>query len=811
MLKLVDVNKVYKVGDMSVQALKNISLEFRQNEMVSILGPSGCGKTTMLNIIGGLDKYTSGDLIINGISTKEYRECDWDAYRNASIGFVFQSYNLISHQTVLENVELALTLSGVGAVERRERAIKALQEVGLGDQLKKKPNQLSGGQMQRVAIARALINNPDIVLADEPTGALDSVTSVQIMELLKEVSKTRLVILVTHNGELADQYSDRIIRLLDGEIISDTRPVDVKKDEEVVKKRPKKTSMSFGAAFRLSLRNLFTKKARTFITSFAGSIGIIGVALILALSAGFSGYVNRMQADTMSSFPITIASTSMDMTSMMSLVENNSLDKFPEAEEIYVNNVMEQLSSMVQENEITEDYVENAIKTIDKSLVNDIIYDTGAQLNIYKKEADYGGGVYMRPISTDGMMGMGGWTRIIDSPDLINSQYDVLEGKLPQSKTEVVLCVNEYNQLMDISLMGALGLNIEEGKTSFTFEELMSVEYKLLTNDILYQQKTVGGRTYFEKRSIISQEAYDQALTLKIVGIVRLKEGASAGAISGTIGYHGDLIDYLLEENINSQVVTWQKQNPDLVFDCNSDDPALYTYRGLAMESLGIYGDYNSLPDVQKIAIDNEVKSLFDDNIAKLGGSLTPVRIDIYPVDFESKELIKAHLDDYNNQLEEEGKNPVAYSDMMGLMFGALNVMVDAVSYVLIAFTSISLVVSSIMIGVITYTSVLERTKEIGILKALGARKKDISRVFNAESLIIGFASGLIGVLFTWLVSIPLNSLLLSLTEIPGLVTLGFIPAIVLVGISMLLTFVAGLVPSRVAAKKDAVIALRTE
>ncbi|MBR2029581.1 MAG: ABC transporter ATP-binding protein, partial [Clostridia bacterium] len=381
MLKLVNINKVYTVGDMRVEALKNVSLEFRKNEMVSILGPSGCGKTTMLNIIGGLDKYTSGDLIINGVSTKEYRECDWDAYRNASIGFVFQSYNLISHQTVLENVELALTLSGVSQSERRQRAVKALEEVGLGDQLKKKPNQLSGGQMQRVAIARALINNPDIVLADEPTGALDSVTSVQIMDLLKEVAKTRLVILVTHNGELAQQYSDRIIKLLDGRIVSDTNPVKPEGEQKTTKQRPKKTAMSFVSAFKLSIRNLFTKKMRTFITSFAGSIGIIGVALILALSSGFSGYIDRMQEDTMSSYPLTIASASVDVTSMMSLMELPGLSKYPTAQEVYINKITEKIQSTITNNEITDEYVQNAIETIDKDLVTDIVYNTGAAIN----------------------------------------------------------------------------------------------------------------------------------------------------------------------------------------------------------------------------------------------------------------------------------------------------------------------------------------------------------------------------------------------------------------------------------------------
>ncbi|MBE5748767.1 MAG: ABC transporter ATP-binding protein/permease [Clostridiales bacterium] len=806
MLKLVNINKVYTVGDMRVEALKNVSLEFRKNEMVSILGPSGCGKTTMLNIIGGLDKYTSGDLIINGVSTKEYRECDWDAYRNASIGFVFQSYNLISHQTVLENVELALTLSGVSQSERKQRAIKALEEVGLGDQLKKKPNQLSGGQMQRVAIARALINNPDIVLADEPTGALDSVTSVQIMDLLKEVAKTRLVILVTHNGELAEQYSDRIIKLLDGKVVSDTNPVKPEGEQKTTKQRPKKTAMSFISAFKLSIRNLFTKKMRTFITSFAGSIGIIGVALILALSSGFSGYIDRMQKDTMSSYPLTIASASVDVTSMMSLVELPGLSKYPTAQEVYINKITEKLQATITSNEITDEYVQNAIETIDKDLVTDIVYNTGAAINLYKKASvDDNGNVEMKSVDMNGVMGMGGWKRIINNPELISSQYDILQGKLPGAKNELVLVVDDYNQLLDISIMGALGIDAEDikDKDKLTFDEIFSLEYKLVLNDELYDQRSDGT---FYKNTLLTEQEYNDSLTMKIVGIVRLKEEATGGSLSGTIGYHGDLTQYILEQEANSGVVEWQKANPDIRFTDGA------SYFELAKQN----SPFKDVPDFMLNAemteyIKGEAEKLKNDRLANLGGRTTPIQIDIYPKDFETKELIKDHLNAYNDQLEQQDKSPVAYSDMMGFMFDALGVMVDAVSYVLIAFTSISLVVSSIMIGVITYTSVLERTKEIGILKALGARKKDISRVFNAETISIGFAAGVIGVLFTWIVAIPINSLLYSLTTIPNLMYLGIVPAIILVGISVLLTFIAGLVPSRVAAKKDAVIALRTE
>ncbi len=811
MLKLVDINKVYKVGDMTVQALKGVSLEFRKNEMVSILGPSGCGKTTMLNIIGGLDKYTSGDLIINGISTKEYRDCDWDAYRNASIGFVFQSYNLISHQTVLENVELALTLSGVGPAERRQRAIKALQEVGLGDQLKKKPNQLSGGQMQRVAIARALINNPDILLADEPTGALDSVTSVQIMDLLKEVAKTRLVIMVTHNGELAEEYSDRIIRLLDGKIISDTNPVK-SEDQKTTKQRPKKTSMSLRAALKLSLRNLLTKKVRTFITAFAGSIGIIGVALILALSSGFNNYIDKMQEETMSSYPITISSSSFDVSSVTSMiVQSGNLEKFPTAQKIFINKITEKAKATFVENNVTEEYVDAAVRTIDPSLVNDIIYDTGAKIHLYKKQSvDANGRVQMKSIDMSPQSALGGWKRIVDNQGLIESQYDILAGKLPTQKDEVILCIDSYNQLMDMIVTGNLGVSTEdlEEKDSFTFDEIFGLEYKILLNDALYEQRSNGT---FYTNTLLEAEEYEDSLTIKIVGIVRLKEGAAGGALSGAIGYHGSLVDYIIEENTQSKVVKWQKAHPDTHY---SDG---YSYLAAAYATyLAADDDLKKLPYEEwdskvKKNVELLAKSYYDKNMGTLGGSTVPTKIEIYPKDFDSKEKIRAHLDAYNDQLKQQGKEPVVYSDMMGLIFEAVGVLIGAVTSVLVAFTSISLVVSSIMIGIITYISVLERTKEIGILKSLGSRKKDISRVFNAETGTIGFVAGLIGVSFTWLISLPINQLLLSLTSIPNLMHLGIIPAIILVGISMGLTLIAGFVPAKVAARKDAVIALRTE
>lgn len=784
MLKLIGINKIYKAGDMEVHALKNINLEFRESELVAVLGPSGCGKTTMLNIVGGLDKYTSGDLIINGISTKEYVDSDWDAYRNSTIGFVFQNYNLISHLTVIENVELALTLSGVSASERRARAEQALKEVGLETQFNKKPNQLSGGQMQRVAIARALVNNPDIVLADEPTGALDSVTSVQIMELLKEVAKTRLVIMVTHNGDLADRYANRIIRLLDGEIISDTNPIDSETLTENVARRPKKTSMSFITAFKLSLKNLFTKKLRTFVTAFAGSIGIIGVALILALSSGFSAYIEKMQTDTLSSFPLTITSSAFDVSNLMSMLQVPDAEEYPEAHEIYVNKVMDKLSALYQSNDITDEYVEEAIKTIDPSLTYGIVYTNGINFNIFTKQS-YSGFNRITRIGSE-------WVQLVDNNDFINSQYDVLAGKLPTAYNELVLCVDEYNQVTDVELLQSLG--ILSGKDSYTFDEIMNLEFKLLTNDAVYSRVDTGEKTYFTESSV-TQEEYDAGISLKIVGIVRVNQDTATGSILGTVGYHKDLQDYVLryETENPSEIVTWQKNNPGI--NCFTGN----LYLDEAREENPTASDNFLQKEADKARVSN---------LASLGAVSTPQAISIYPVDFESKELIKAHLDAYN---ETEGNTPVYYSDMMGLMVEAMNVLVDAISYVLIAFTSISLVVSSIMIGVIISVSVLERTKEIGILKAIGARKKDISRVFNAESLLVGFAAGALGVIITLLLSIPLNILLSSLTTINGLVALNPWHALLLVAISMLLTFIAGLVPSRSAAKKDAVVALRSE
>ncbi len=785
MLKLIGINKIYKAGDMEVHALKNINLEFRESELVAVLGPSGCGKTTMLNIVGGLDKYTSGDLIINGISTKEYVDSDWDAYRNSTIGFVFQNYNLISHLTVIENVELALTLSGVSASERRARAEQALKEVGLETQFNKKPNQLSGGQMQRVAIARALVNNPDIVLADEPTGALDSVTSVQIMELLKEVAKTRLVIMVTHNGDLADRYANRIIRLLDGEIISDTNPIDSEILTENVARRPKKTSMSFITAFKLSLKNLFTKKLRTFVTAFAGSIGIIGVALILALSSGFSAYIEKMQTDTLSSFPLTITSSAFDVSNLMSMLQVPDAEEYPEAHEIYVNKVMDKLSALYQSNDITDEYVEEAIKTIDPSLTYGIVYTNGINFNIFTKQS-YSGFNRITRIGSE-------WVQLVDNNDFINSQYDVLAGKLPTAYNELVLCVDEYNQVTDVELLQSLG--ILSGKDSYTFDEIMNLEFKLLTNDAVYSRVDTGEKTYFYEPDSLPEDEYNEGITLKIVGIVRVNQNTATGSISGTVGYHKDLQDYVLryETENPSEIVTWQKNNPDI--NCFTGN----LYLDEAREENPTASDNFLQKEADKARVSN---------LASLGAVSTPQAISIYPVDFESKELIKAHLDAYN---ETEGNTPVYYSDMMGLMVEAMNVLVDAISYVLIAFTSISLVVSSIMIGVIISVSVLERTKEIGILKAIGARKKDISRVFNAESLLVGFAAGALGVIITLLLSIPLNILLSSLTTINGLVALNPWHALLLVAISMLLTFIAGLVPSRSAAKKDAVVALRSE
>lgn len=785
MLELKNVVKNYYVGDMVIEAVRGVSVKFRKNEFVAVLGPSGCGKTTLLNIIGGLDRYTSGDLIINGRSTTKYKDYDWDSYRNHSVGFVFQNYNLIPHQSVLKNVELALTLSGVSKAKRRKMATEALEKVGLGDQLHKKPNQLSGGQQQRVAIARALVNDPDILLADEPTGALDTKTSVPIMEILKEISKDRLIIMVTHNSQLAEKYASRLIRLLDGKIVSDDNPyegtaevLEEAKPKKAKKKEKQKTAMSFLTALALSLNNLVTKKTRTLLTAFAGSIGIIGIALVLALSNGFQGYINKMQADTLASYPIVITETSVDFTAFQNRPSRTELKKYPDGDVVYVNKIMERLNNLIIFNEITEEYIDEVIKTIDPSLYNGISYLNSVRLNVYK-EKTFQDITFYQPVRTtsDNMMSGSIWQELIDNTDFVGSQYDVLAGRFPESHDELVIVVDQYNQITDMVLMALGMLDTTAPVDQYKFDEILGTKFHLIYNDALY---SFTG-THFVTNNITKAIAEDdeKSLELEVVGIVRLNSETEIGSITGTVGYLSSLTDHVLEKSLNSEIVNWQIENENI--DVFTGNP------------------FTENPEEERY-----------ENLKKLGGVATPTTINIYPVDINAKEKIKERLDAYNaDQTEEADK--VIYTDLIEVVISSISTIINIISYVLIAFTAISLFVSSIMIGIITYISVLERTKEIGILRSIGARKKDISRVFNAETIIIGFTAGIMGIGITLLFTIPINIILHRLVEISNIAKLNPLHGVMMVVISMALTLIAGFIPARIAAKRDPVIALRTE
>ena len=837
MLQLKDIKKQYVTGDTAVQALKGINLQFRKNEFVSILGPSGCGKTTMLNIIGGLDKYTSGDLIINGVSTVEYKDADWDNYRNHSIGFVFQSYNLIPHQTVLGNVELALTLSGVGKKEKRERAVKALQQVGLGDQLNKLPNQLSGGQMQRVAIARAIVNDPEIVLADEPTGALDSETSIQVMQLLKQIAKDRLVIMVTHNPNLADKYSSRIVRLLDGQVIEDTNPYEAKDSELEHKKPGKKAAMSIWTAFSLSLRNLFTKKARTILTAFAGSIGIIGIALILSLSSGFQNYIYDVQQDALSNYPLTINSTNVDMASFFqSSGSNQDREEYPDDNTVHSNNFLGDMF-----NSMTDSIVQNDLKSlkkyleenIDRDKISGIQYTYNFNYNIYTEDG-YKLNPYEMPDVLKQMLqgnNMAGlyesmmksattWSEMMDNPTLIQSQYDLLEGKWPSSAGEILVVVDRYNSIPDynlyqmgfkseneliysvmemlarqqlpdaspeeikqlaIAMMQSMGIQYEESEENFSFDEILGTKYKvLLDSDYFIEgQNADGQKIYVQDLEADMTDKLQSAFSLEIVGIVRLRENVSSGALSTPVVYTNALTDYIINATNASAPVAYQRANPDI--DVTTGKPF---ESGRTM-----------------------------DNVLSLMGVAdkdTPASISIYPTSFNNKAYVIDVINQYNRDMPDEQK--ISYTDYMGVLMDSVSIIINAITYVLIAFVSISLVVSSIMIGIITYISVLERTKEIGILRSIGASKRDISRVFNAETVLVGLLAGILGILVTILLNVALiNPIIASLAHIYNVASLPLGGALILIIISVLLTLVAGLIPSGIAARKDPVVALRSE
>ena len=895
MLELNDIKKDYVSGSTTVSALKGINLRFRDCEFVSILGQSGCGKTTMLNIIGGLDKYTSGDLKINGVSTKNYKDRDWDFYRNNSIGFVFQSYNLIPHQTVLSNVELALTLSGVSKTERKRRAIEALEKVGLGEQIHKKPNQMSGGQMQRVAIARALVNNPDILLADEPTGALDTETSIQIMELLKEISKDRLIIMVTHNPELAKDYSTRIVRLLDGVITDDSDPytledmeadirakeaVKVKASEKNKKKSGKKqkTSMSFFTALSLSFNNLMTKKTRTILTAFAGSIGIIGIAMILSISNGIQLYIDRVQRDTLSSYPITLQAESIDISSMVtSMTGNSDSEEHEDKSKIYSNDIMgDMINTMVKEvksNNLSEfkKYIENGGSDI-KSYVSDIQYSYDVPLNIYMKDTSngveqlnpstmfdsiYGEGATSTSSAMSSGMGMGMfsnssvWNQLLGHQQVLDEQYDVLAGHWPENYNEVVLVTDKNNEVDDYTLY-SLGLkDPEEVRTlfkkmmvgesyetekdiSYTFDEILDTEFKLVMPTDMYKYNDVTGTwDDYSKDDKYMTNVVNNGTDIKVCGIIRPNDDAVSTSISSGIGYTAKLTEYIIEEVKNSEIAKAQLADTSVdVFtgvpfdndrntEITMDDVNAYMATLSPEESAQMQAMTSGMSDDQILQLFSAslkartTDATLDSNKSKLGITDldTPSQIDIYATDFDSKEKVQNIIKDYNRLQQDDGKeeNVINYTDYVGIMMSSVSTIINAISYVLIAFVAISLIVSSIMIGIITYISVLERTKEIGVLRSIGASKKDVSRIFNAETLIEGFVSGALGIVVTLLLCIPANALIKHLTDISNVAQLPVAGGVILIIISMFLTFIAGLIPAKFAAKKDPVVALRSE
>lgn len=895
MLELNDIKKDYVSGSTTVSALKGINLRFRDCEFVSILGQSGCGKTTMLNIIGGLDKYTSGDLKINGVSTKNYKDRDWDFYRNNSIGFVFQSYNLIPHQTVLSNVELALTLSGVSKAERKKRAIEALEKVGLGEQIHKKPNQMSGGQMQRVAIARALVNNPDILLADEPTGALDTETSIQIMELLKEISKDRLIIMVTHNPELAKNYSTRIVKLLDGVITDDSDPytledmeadirakeaAKVKTSEKKIKKSGKKqkTSMSFFTALSLSFNNLMTKKTRTILTAFAGSIGIIGIAMILSISNGIQLYIDRVQRDTLSSYPITLQAEAIDISSMVtSMTGNSDSEEHEDKSKIYSNDIMgDMINTMVKEvksNNLSEfkKYIENVSSDI-KSYVSDIQYSYDVPLNIYMKDTSngveqlnpgtmfdsiYGEGATSASSSMSSGMGMGMfsnssvWNQLLGNQQVLDEQYDVLAGHWPENFNEVVLVADKNNEVDDYTLY-SLGLkDPEEVRTlfkkmmvgesyetekdiSYTFDEILDTEFKLVMPTDMYKYNDVTGTwDDYSKDDKYMTNVVNNGTDIKVCGIIRPNDDAVSTSLSSGIGYTAKLTEYIIEEVKNSEIAKAQLADTSVdVFtgvpfdndrntEITMDDVNAYMATLSPEERAQMQAMTSGMSDDQILQLFSAslkartTDATLDSNKSKLGITDldTPSQIDIYATDFDSKEKVQNIIKDYNKLQQDDGKeeNVINYTDYVGIMMSSVSTIINAISYVLIAFVAISLIVSSIMIGIITYISVLERTKEIGVLRSIGASKKDVSRIFNAETLIEGFVSGALGIVVTLLLCIPANALIKHLTDISNVAQLPVAGGVILIIISMFLTFIAGLIPAKLAAKKDPVVALRSE
>ncbi len=762
MLQLKEVRKAYQVGDFRQVALNGISVSFRQNEFVAIVGPSGSGKTTTLNIIGGLDRYDSGDIIIKGKSTKDFRDPDWDAYRNNSIGFVFQNYNLIGHISVLDNVEMGMTLSGLPASQRKQRAIEVLERVGLKDHMHKRPNQLSGGQMQRVAIARALSNNPEIIMADEPTGALDSVTSIQIMDLIKEIAKDKLVILVTHNLAIAEQYANRIIKMSDGNIIEDTNPYQEEIDNSLSYKL-KKTSMSFKQALSLSFNNLKTKLGRALITAFAGSIGIIGVGLVLSLSNGLNQEISALETGTLSDYPLTISESPMFMQMRPGQRPGMSDDtegQFPSGTSLLITDTSQ--NTFLHYNQLTDDYI-TFVQGLDSTLYNDMTFQTSLAMNLLRETSPNS----VSTIKTSDI----GWEELPNNTEFINANYDILQGTYPDNANELLLVVDSYNTI-EVDFLSAIGLSQSEG--SLDFSDLIGLDFKIAMNDTYYTYSSISG-LYSVSTDLESVYSDASSITVEISGIARVKEDANGTILSEGIKYHPSLEDSLMSNASASQIALAQSASSTSVLS------------GLP------------LTDAMKTS-----------ELRRLGALATPSAIQIYPVDFDTKTEIKTYLDTYNEGLSED--DSILYLDLAETITDTVGTLIDTITYVLVAFSAISLIVSSIMIGIITYISVLERTKEIGILRALGARKKDISRVFNAETLLIGFTAGVMGVAIAWGLTFPINAIINNLVpEMANIARFSSFAMISLIAISMVLTLFSGLVPSRIAAKKDPVEALRTE
>lgn len=766
MLELKNIKKTYRVGDVETRALDDISVSFREQEFVAILGTSGSGKTTCLNIVGGLDRYDSGDLIINGKSTKNFKDREWDAYRNNSIGFIFQSYNLISHLSIVANVEMGMTLSGVSAAEKHWRAQEALEKVGLKDHLHKKPNQLSGGQMQRVAIARALANDPDILLCDEPTGALDTVTSVQIMDLIKEIAGDKLVIMVTHNPELAEQYADRIVKFQDGKIISDSNPYSCEKENKEFSL--KKTSMSFLTALKLSANNIRTKLGRTFLTSFASSIGIIGIAVILSLSVGFQMQIDKFEADTLQQMPIIISQQSMnlDTETMIKMgEEQEKYEDYPDDKKIYLFDSMQ--DTMTHTNKFTDEYLEY-VNNMDSSLCKGVTYSRLVNMNMIRKDGeDY------VPVTSANM----NWSPYPVSLNenkhsLMNEHYDVLTGTMPETPNDLMLVVDTKNRI-NKTVMKELGFdadNLEE----IDFNDIIGKEIKVVMNDDYYVKTEYG--TYSYNTDLAAMYNAENTLTLQISCIVRPKEDSPTSMMSegGGLAYGDELAQLVIDNAKNSEIVKAQEQS-----------------------------------DVNVLSMENMDEETKKQTIAYLGGNEIPYAIQLYPYDFESKDKMLEYLDKFNEGLESDDQ--IIYTDMASMISGMSDGIMDGITIVLVAFAGTNLIVSLIMIAIITYTSVLERTKEIGILKALGARKKDITRVFDAETFILGVTSGMLGIIIAKLLTLPINAVIYALTDLKGVAHLKISHALILVAISTILTMLGGHIPARMAAKRDAVEALRSE